>query len=104
MFSFLKKNSITTKELQQLLSSQPEVIDVREKSEFASGHISGAKNIPFGKISTYNASENQSVYVICQSGMRSRQAVRQLKNKGINAINVKGGMNVWHGTTKGGKL
>lgn len=104
MFSFLKGNSISTTELQQILDSKPIVLDVREKNEFASGHIPNAKNTPLSKISSYQSKENQSVYVICQSGMRSRQAVKKLKAKGINAINVKGGMSAWHGAVRGGKL
>ncbi|MFD2304912.1 rhodanese-like domain-containing protein [Enterococcus termitis] len=104
MFSFLKGNSISTAELQQKLDSKPVILDVREKNEFAAGHIPIAKNIPLGKITSYQAKENQPVYVICQSGMRSRQAVKKLKAKGIDAINVKGGMSAWRGSVRGGKL
>ncbi|MGX7148174.1 rhodanese-like domain-containing protein [Enterococcus ureasiticus] len=104
MFSFLKGNSISTTELQQMLNSKPVVIDVREKAEFTTGHIPSAKNIPLGKMSSYQLKENKPVYVICQSGMRSRQAVKKLKAKGIDAINVKGGMSAWRGAVRGGKL
>ncbi|WP_207695477.1 hypothetical protein DOK67_0000093 [Enterococcus sp. DIV0212c] len=104
MFRFFKGNSINTSQLQQKLASKPEVIDVRETAEFASGHIKGAKNIPLGKIAGYTTKKDQPVYVICQSGMRSRRAVKILKNKGIDAINVKGGMSAWHGEVRGGKL
>ncbi|MGX7244690.1 rhodanese-like domain-containing protein [Enterococcus quebecensis] len=104
MFSFFKGNSITTSELQKKLVEKPEVIDVREKVEFTSGHIPGAKNIPLSKVASYTKKDKESVYVICQSGMRSRRAVKQLKNKGIDAINVKGGMSAWRGDIRGGKL
>lgn len=104
MFSFFKGNSISTRELQEKLTRTSEVLDVREKSEFLSGHIPGAKNIPLSKITSYTKKEKESVYVICQSGMRSRQAVKQLKNKGIDAINVRGGMSAWRGETRGGKI
>ncbi|MEI5993100.1 rhodanese-like domain-containing protein [Candidatus Enterococcus mansonii] len=104
MFSFFKGNSISTHELQEKLASKVEVIDVREKTEFSSGHIPGAKNIPLGKITSYTKKGSDPVYVICQSGMRSRQAVKKLKNKGIEAINVKGGMSAWRGEVRGGKL
>ncbi|OTN89767.1 hypothetical protein A5819_002265 [Enterococcus sp. 7E2_DIV0204] len=104
MFSFFKGNATSTTELQQKLASKPEILDVREKTEFAAGHIPGAKNNPLGKIASYKAKENQPVYVICQSGMRSRQAVKKLKAKGIDAINVKCGMSAWRGETRGGKL
>lgn len=104
MFSFFKRNSISASELQQKLTTKPEVIDVREKSEFASGHIQGAKNIPLSKMNSYEKRNKETVYVICQSGMRSRQAVKQLRNRGIDAINIRGGMNAWRGVVKGGKV
>lgn len=104
MFLFFKGNSINTTELQQYLPNKPEVIDVREKTEFASGHIPGAKNIPLSKIGSYTQKESELVYVICQSGMRSRQAVKKLKAKEIDAVNVRGGMSAWRGTIRGGKL
>ncbi|MBO0475192.1 rhodanese-like domain-containing protein [Enterococcus ureasiticus] len=104
MFSFFKGNSITTSELQAKLETKPEVIDVREKNEFASGHIPSAKNIPLSKVTSYTKKGEEVVYVICQSGMRSRQAVKKLKAKGIDAINVKGGMSAWRGAVRGGKL
>ena len=36
------------------------------------------------------------VVVICQSGMRSKQASKLLRKQGFNKVtNVKGGMNAW---------
>jgi rhodanese-related sulfurtransferase len=35
--------------------------------------------------------------------MRSKQAAKILNKKGFDVINVRGGMNQWRGTTKGGK-
>ncbi len=40
---------------------------------------------------------NKTVYVICQSGARSKLAAKKLKHQGYNAINVQGGMNTWRG-------
>lgn len=41
--------------------------------------------------------------MICQSGMRSRQAAKILTKKGYQVTNVRGGMNQWTGKTVGGK-
>ncbi|MBO0422517.1 rhodanese-like domain-containing protein [Enterococcus plantarum] len=103
-FSFFNKNSINTREFQQKLTKGTELIDVREKAKFTLGHIPGAKNIPLSKLSSYTKRAHGPVHVICQSGMRSRQAVKRLKNNGIGALNVRGGMNSWRGETRGGKL
>lgn len=72
-------------------------IDVRTESEYRDGHARGAKNIPLDTIEG-RVDEVQifdEVYVICQSGGRSAQAVEYLSSKGINAINVTGGTTLW---------
>ncbi|WP_027108055.1 rhodanese-like domain-containing protein [Lacticigenium naphthae] len=99
---FSRMPSISTKELEQKLSEKIELIDVRETNEFANGHIPRAKNIPLGKIDKYKP--NGTVYVICQSGMRSKRAAKILKAKDCDVVNVKGGMSAWSGKTRGGKL
>lgn len=66
------------------------IIDVREVSEYRSGHLPKAKNIPLGKIADFTS--NERVYIICASGARSKRAVKILRNKGIDAINIRGGM------------
>ncbi|GGC76800.1 rhodanese-like domain-containing protein [Enterococcus wangshanyuanii] len=104
MFSFFNKTSIDLSELQQKLDMKSEIIDVREKSKFQAGHIPGAKNIPLSKIGSYSLKSEQPIYVICQSGLRSRQATKILRKKGIQAFNVKGGMSRWSGAVRGGKL
>ncbi len=89
---------ITTEELQDKLKERPMIIDVREPYEFKARHIKGAKNIPQGNIKTFEG--KGPVYVICQSGMRSSSATKKLKKMGVEAINVKGGMNSWTGPIK----
>lgn len=101
MFFFKSVPSISTKELEQKLKQKPFILDVREPYEFQGGHIPGAKNIPLGKIASYNT--DKPVFVICQSGMRSKRAAKQLLAKGIEVTNVSGGMSSWSGPTKGGK-
>ncbi|MGY3748973.1 rhodanese-like domain-containing protein [Vagococcus acidifermentans] len=104
MFLFKRLPSITSRELEHKISQREplEIIDVRETNEFAGGHIPGAKNVPLRKIKKYQS--NKKVYVICQSGARSRRAVKELKQNGVDAVNVKGGMMGWRGKTRGGKL
>ena len=103
MFKLFKRNpAITTKELEND-HSQKVLLDVRTPAEYRSGHITGAKNVPLDKIGTYAGPKEQPLYVICQSGMRSKKAAAILKGKGYTAINVRGGMNQWTGKTRGGK-
>ena len=103
MFKLFSRNTaITTKELENDLSEKT-ILDVRTPGEYRTGHISNAKNVPLDKIAAYAGPTETPVYVICQSGMRSKRAAGILKRKGYTAINVRGGMSQWTGTIKGGK-
>lgn len=100
MFLFNKVATIQGVELIKLLSSKPVIIDVREANEFAGGHIPGAKNIPLAKIDQYDVKTKEKLYVVCQSGMRSKRAVEILTKKGYEALNLKNGMIGWTGPVK----
>lgn len=102
MFLFSKVKAVSGKQLENVLSKRPIILDVREKSEFVGGHIPGAVNVPLGKIRNYKPKKDQTIYVICQSGVRSKQAVKILTKKEIDAVHVKGGMIRWQGAVKGG--
>lgn len=73
-------------------------IDVRTESEYRGGHACGAKNIPLDMLEggIEGLESFEEIYVICQSGGRSAQAVEYLSTQGINAINVTGGTTLWH--------
>ena len=90
--------SIEANEFQLLLSERlVELIDVRSYKEFQRHHLREAKHIPLGEL-TARITEidlENSVYVICQSGVRSKKAIAQLQElfPGKDFINVTGGMN-----------
>jgi rhodanese-related sulfurtransferase len=76
------------------------VIDVCEPSEFAAGHVGGAKNIPLSQLEgkLANAVKNKAVPVIlvCQSGARSGRAVAIAKKLGFEqAQSLAGGLGAW---------
>lgn len=103
MFSFFKAvESVSTEELAEVLERSSSLLDVRTPGEYRSGHIRRSINIPLDKVSDYS-DDSKPVYVICQSGMRSRKATKILRKKGIDAINVRGVMNQWRGKQVTGK-
>ena len=77
-----------------------QLIDVREPSEFAQGHVEGAVNVPLGSIQGIGdvaGDKDALLYVYCRSGMRSSKAAAQLKRMGYaNAVNI-GGIDSYHG-------
>ncbi|RHW41704.1 rhodanese-like domain-containing protein [Neobacillus notoginsengisoli] len=91
--------NIGVAELKPMLKDQAiQFVDVRNPGEFRDRHIHEFKNIPLHQLSQKASQLNKEkeVVVICQSGMRSSKAARQLKILGFNNItNVKGGMSAW---------
>ena len=73
-------------------------IDVRTPEEYAAGHAERARNIPLDTLAANldRIERNEPVYVICQTGRRSRQAAELLKQRGFNnVLNVTGGTAAW---------
>lgn len=75
------------------------VIDVRTGAEWRSGHISGAEHLPLDALQGGQepAREGQglAMVIVCQSGVRAAKAQALLREKGIEAEVLEGGMNAW---------
>lgn len=76
------------------------IVDVREQSEFATGHLPAARNIPLKEIETRSAElkkfMKRPVIVVCQSGNRSRSALASLRKAGFErVVNLDGGFAAW---------
>jgi glyoxylase-like metal-dependent hydrolase (beta-lactamase superfamily II)/rhodanese-related sulfurtransferase len=70
------------------------IVDVRRKSEFEYGHLTGAANIPLEYINEHMAEfpRNDTFYVHCAGGYRSVIAASILKARGFeNVVNIEGG-------------
>ena len=86
--------SITVVELAE--RSNTPLIDVRERDEYARGHVPGAVNIPMSEIgSRLDELPGEAFDVICQAGGRSARAVQALESRGYDATNVEGGTGEW---------
>ena len=72
------------------------LLDVRRYDEFEEGHIPGAINIPNESIGTEEIAElqdkNQTIYVYCRSGNRSKQASQKLVDLGYTNVIEFGGI------------
>ena len=96
--------SITMKEAKEIFQKDGDyiILDVRRADEFASGHIPGAINIANEDIVDEEpealADKNQTIYVYCRSGNRSKQASAKLAAMGYTNIIEFGGILDWTGT------
>ena len=86
--------SITVAQLAE--RSGTPLIDVRERDEFAAGHVPGAVNIPMSEIGDrLSELPGEAFDVICQAGGRSARVVQALEARGYDVTNVEGGTGEW---------
>ena len=92
--------TITENEAKPLMENNAVIIDVRSETEFASGYIDGALNVPVNNISSLVDTINKDTVIIlyCASGMRSSNAAKTLVELGFtNVYNLDGGLINWSG-------
>ena len=92
---------ITQEKAKEMMDTQEVIIlDVREQSEYDSGHIPGAVLLPVGSIDEEPAAavipeKDSTVLVYCRSGNRSKTASSTLAGLGYTNIYEFGGINTW---------
>ncbi len=92
------QDTINTGELQLLLATGCCLVDVREPVEHAEERIAGAKLIPLGQLKQRAGEIDVTcpVVVMCRSGKRGGEALKQLKEMGISSVrNLEGGILAW---------
>ncbi len=105
MFGNLFKNSNGAKRIsgteakEAVEKNNAVIVDVREVSEFNSGHIKNALNIPVAGIE-FNATnllknKDQFIIVHCLSGGRSARAGKTLVSLGYTNVHDLGGIGNW---------
>ena len=79
------------------------LLDVRRASEYAEGHIPGAAQLDVTNEAEFlkgieSLDKNNTIYIYCRSGRRSRIAAKHLIDNGFNVIDLKGGYSAWEAT------
>lgn len=93
-------SQIGTLEATRLINEDAVILDVREDSEWAIGHIPNARHVPLGKLtarlSELEKFKDKAIVVNCRSGHRSARACAMLKKSGFeNVHNLSGGIIAW---------
>lgn len=95
--------SITMEEAKDIFQNNGDyvILDVRRADEFAKGHIPGAINLANEKILQDKPDAlpdfEQTIYVYCRSGRRSKEAADKLVQMGYTNIIEIGGILDWTG-------
>jgi rhodanese-related sulfurtransferase len=93
----------TAREVLDAPGTSAVLVDVRTPEEYAEGHVEAACNWPYAGITALTSAEGmpaelhgRRLLLICQSGILSSLATRQLRSAGVlDATNVQGGMQDW---------
>jgi rhodanese-related sulfurtransferase len=87
-------------DIEQLARAEPgqaTVLDVRERSEYVTGHVPGAALLSMTQLSFRldEIEKARPVYVICATGNRSAAMTDLLVAAGFDAYSVAGGTAAW---------
>lgn len=99
--AFRKHKTVSPSEAVLLMNDDNTiVIDVRDPTEYAEGHIEGSRNIQFPKLAErageLEGYKQTPVIVTCQSGTRSLAAGKKLTAMGFKQVyEMRGGMFAW---------
>lgn len=94
-------NEIGTLEATRLLNQGTTlVLDVREATEYAAGHLPRARHIPLKDLPTrleeIGKYKERAVLLTCRNGPRAGAATRVLKRAGFSTVyQLKGGIVAW---------
>ena len=91
---------ITTSEVKSIIDNYDKnkdvvIIDVRTESEYKSGHLKEAVNIPVGEIGSIEYDKDTKIIVYCRSGSRSANAAKMLYEIGNSKVLDMGGIINW---------
>ena len=78
------------------------VVDLRASSDFAKGHIAGARNVQMSQFDPENKqlapARELPVVLVCNVGQTATSAARRLRKAGFTKVSVlEGGMQAWQG-------
>ena len=90
-FMFIRRSGqVSRKDAAALLRKGAVVIDVRKASEYGSGHLSQAYNVPVDEIEGLSGEKlkdkNRAILVHCKTGLRSKKAKEKLTRMGYSNV------------------
>ncbi len=88
---------IDVEELEGVVTSGAQLVDVREPGEWVQAHVPGARLIPMSQLTARltEIDKDETLYLICASGNRSAHVGLVLDQHGYDTVNVVGGTYAW---------
>lgn len=87
---------ITVGDARSLLDAGEAIlVDVREPHEWDAGHAPEAQHIPIGSLDASALPADKQIICTCRGGGRGGRAAKALREQGLSAFNLEGGMTGW---------
>ena len=94
-------SEITAEELRRRLEAREPILllDVREPGEHAVDAIEGSRLVPLGQLASRlgEIPRDRPIAAYCAAGMRSAKAAKMLRDKGFQAVSLRGGIAAFRG-------
>ncbi len=93
--------TVSTTEATTMINRQDAlVLDIRNKADFKAGHLVNAINIPYAslaqRMNELEKERERPIVLVCKTGQTVSMAGKMLREKGFNAVRMKGGMMEWN--------
>ena len=93
--------TVSTAEATTMINRQNAlVLDIRDKADFKAGHLVNAVNIPYEslaqRMNELDKERERPIVLVCKTGQTVSMAGKMLREKGFNAVRMKGGMMEWN--------
>jgi rhodanese-related sulfurtransferase len=89
---------ISPQDLNAMIGNGAMVVDVRQREEYAAGHIANSLSIPLDELDARLSTlpSDRTIITVCQTGVRSMQALYILQEAGFPQIaSLQGGIDAW---------
>lgn len=71
------------------------LLDVREEEEWLAGHAPQAVHAPLSRLEIEALPRDRPIVAVCRSGNRSGKLTAALVPRGVDIVNLVGGMGAW---------
>lgn len=95
----MRFETISANKIEEYVSSNIIIIDLRSWSDYKKGHIPKAINIPYEDFEMYKGqiARNKTLILYCERGGISTVLARDLSQEGYIVKNIYGGINAYRG-------
>lgn len=86
---------ITLEEYLALPPQEVQLVDMRDESAYAYGHLENSELIPLSSFDETKLNKEKIIVLYCKSGLLSVPLAEELREKGYSAVSLKGGYIAW---------